>query len=561
MAGPSVGAGYARADAHGATGDRAYSIVGTTLEAAAMVAEPGDGSYQHLFAGPGWPLIVRGDLARPGASRDARRTALASIVQTTDLHLLDSESPVRAEFVHPFNSSAFRSFETLTVHGALALVERINSIGVGPFSGRPFDCLVSTGDNTDNHEHVELDWFLSVFDGGTIAATTGDRDRYDGVQSWGSPLYWQPEATTMDEFKKRGFPHIPGFFHAVVVPVRSPGLDVPWYSVFGNHDNSIEGVLAAPFDDIRALYTGTSKLDIPGVDTEIDRIARVLNGNPALLPAALVSGRAHGPLRTVAGDERRAPFTAREYMAAHRRTSSGPGPVGHGFSAEAVETGTTYYRFDISPTVAGIAVDSTNHAGFVDGSIGQRQVRWIEAQLTAGSSRYYDEAGNLVHRPGAEDVLFVIFSHHTSTTMDVTIPDPNDPADPRATGSFLVDFFGRFPNIVAWVNGHTHDNRVTPHHGPTPDRSFWEINTASHIDYPQNARILDICDNRDGTLSIFATLIESSAPYTADVADLSPRGLAALYRELSYNDPGRKPDRIGSESDRNVELLLPSPYA
>ena len=41
---------------------------------------------------------------------------------------------------------------------------------------------------------------------------------------------------------------------------------------------------------------------------------------------------------------------------------------------------------------------------------------------------------------------------------------------------------------------------------------FWEINTASHIDFPQQAGIVEIADNRDGTLSIFATIIDSAGP-------------------------------------------------
>ena len=56
---------------------------GTTLEqAAAPVATSG---YTRLTAGPGYPLVVRADLAEPRPSRDDTRTGLASIVQFTDL--------------------------------------------------------------------------------------------------------------------------------------------------------------------------------------------------------------------------------------------------------------------------------------------------------------------------------------------------------------------------------------------------------------------------------------------------------------------------------------------
>lgn len=53
-------------------------------------------------------------------------------------------------------------------------------------------------------------------------------------------------------------------------------------------------------------------------------------------------------------------------------------------------------------------------------------------------------------------------------------------------------------------------------------------------------------DNKDGTLSVFTTLIESAAPHATDFTDLSQTGLAALYRELSYNAPGRRDTLTGT---------------
>jgi hypothetical protein len=83
-------------------------------------------------------------------------------------------------------------------------------------------------------------------------------------------------------------------------------------------------------------------------------------------------------------------------------------------------------------------------------------------------------------------------------------------------------------------------------------------------------------DNRDGTLSIFGTLIDhgatlaTPAPGTS-AATFGPETLAALGREFSYNDPQvgvegtRSPDGAqgaggeGAARDRNVELLLADP--
>ena len=73
-------------------------------------------------------------------------------------------------------------------------------------------------------------------------------------------------------------------------------------------------------------------------------------------------------------------------------------------------------------------------------------------------------------------------------------------------------------------------------------------------------------DNRDGSLSIFGTLIDHGATLATPApgtpaAAFGPEALAALGREMAYNDPqvGVEAGAEGASRDRNVELLLPDP--
>lgn len=186
-------------------------------------------------------------------------------------------------------------------------------------------------------------------------------------------------------------------------------------------------------------------------------------------------------------------------------------------------------------------------------------MKWLESVLQSYSTHWYDTDGNVVRR-GSNDQLIVIFSHHTSTTMGNLLPDPYNLFEGRHSGTELVTLLQRYPNVVGWVNGHTHANQITPHGHAVPERSFWEINTASHIDFPQHARIIEITDNADGTLSLFTTLVESAAPYATDFSSTTDAALAALYRELSCNDPYAAPaQKLGGTADHNTELLLTHP--
>src|SRR5690606_27313030 len=64
-----------------------------------------------------------------------------------------------------------------------------------------------------------------------------------------------------------------------------------------------------------------------------------------------------------------------------------------------------------------------------------------------------------------------------------------------------------------------------------------------------------------GTLSIFCTMIEHAAPAATSYDDLSPTGLAAISRELAANDTqGERAVALGTEADRNVELLIAAPF-
>ena len=539
------------------TATRSITTTGTTLEQAAT---GGSASYTRLSGGPGWPLVVRGDLAAPKAGRDDRRTALSAFVQFTDLHITDTESPVRFEYLHPYIGSAHRPQEVLGTVATNALVERVNSVRRGPFTGRTFDFVVTTGDNTDNHELIELDWFLKVLNGGAVTPNSGDPGRYEGVQNSGNKQFWNPAIPVGDPYSAKGFPQLPGLLEAGIRPFTATGLDVPWYCTFGNHDDSVVGSLPEGIPTIEYWYTG--KYKVIGQDDSASRKLAAAMTNPRnSLPGLGEIFGSGATIREVTPDVRRKPFSTAEFVQAHLDTANtGPGPHGHGFSGANADGKNVYYTFPIAPGITGISLDTTTEAGFADGSIGLAQFSWVESTLKRGSSTYYDFFGNKITR-SATDELFILFSHHTSGSMTNTLPDRRHPLDPRLKGDEFVALLNRFPNVLAWVNGHTHLNKITPHAGATPAQGFWEINTASHIDFPQHARIIEVADNADGTLSLFTTLIEAQAPYAVDYDSRTPQALASFYRELSYNDLHANLGRVGADADHNTELLLVNPLS
>jgi metallophosphoesterase (TIGR03767 family) len=519
----------------------------TTLESTIVPVR--SNGYRPLTTGPAQPIALRTELARAGGKRAAVRNGLASVVQFTDLHVTDVQNPLRFEYLDRLCGTGHRPQELLGTHGATALVRRVNSLRGGPFTGRPIDAVMTTGDNTDNQGGLELEWLLTVLAGGDVYPTSGDPHEFDGVAACGLEEYWQPESSTVDRYKARGFPVIAGLLAAATKRFTSPGLGVPWLLTMGNHDAAAMGTLEQQ-DAVSEWYVG-------------DRKVFSANSHEALLLAQQLSFRAgsdkplggseigiqlkaiakHGQTRRVPADPRRAPFTGQGYVDALRDPRfTGAGPVGHGYTRDD-DASRLYYTHWLSDQVLAISLDTTNQAGGGDGSLGAEQLRWLDQQLSS-------------HR----DAYVVVFSHHPSDRMTNLAPDPRDASEPRHAGDELVALLHRHSNVIAWVNGHCHRNRITPREHDEPRRSFWEINTASHVDAPQQARIIEVASNGDGTLSLFTTMIDADSPARAARTDLTPVGLASLYRELAYNDLTFR-DRRGSREDGNAELLLADPLA
>jgi hypothetical protein len=184
-------------------------------------------------------------------------------------------------------------------------------------------------------------------------------------------------------------------------------------------------------------------------------------------------------------------------------------------------------------------------------------------------TKHLDTAGNVVRGGARRDRLVVIFSHHGIHSLTNPIPAVDDPG-PRVEGAVIEALLQRFPNVVVWVNGHSHENAIYAHPqaaGAKLGGGFWEVNTAAHIDWPQQARLVELVDNRDGTLSVFGTVIDTAAPPSYGGRIDTPLRLASLARELSINDWQERPGgggggdgRRGDVNERNVELLVAAPF-
>jgi metallophosphoesterase (TIGR03767 family) len=439
----------------------------------------------------------------------------------------------------------------LTTHVHAAMAVQLNDLALGPVTGRAFDCVVSTGDNIDNCQQNELSWFITGMDGGEVQAGSGQPGVYEGVQAvaWQEPDFWHPD---LDD-DPSGIPARPGLLEAAIAPFQTPGVNTPWYSTYGNHDGLLQGNLPV-VEGLDAVLTGDRKIVGVGEGSALGFLDQLM-ADPAGFARDLERGVY--PTRQVPADRARRSASTEDWVRAHLDADGGAGPTGHGFTEDHLDAAHLGYRFEFAPGVTGLALDT---GGYNSGSIGQAQLDWLEEELTSVHSRWFDARGR-EQRSGADDHLVVLFSHFTIGTLTGAPPDPARPDERRYLGDEVVAFLQRWPNVVAWVNGHTHAHGIEP----VPDRSgrtngFWEITTASHVDWPSHSRVIAVVDHDDGTLSLFTTVVDHAGrPRPGSGED--PLTLASLSRELAANnDLEGNPTRLGPPEAHNTELGLRVPF-
>ena len=533
---------------------RAADVPSTLLQTIKMSSSAARGSYRILLAGAGEDFIARVDLLGREADprRSTSRRSLYYFAHLSDIHVIDAQTPARMDAIQSIAPELFtdacRPQDTLTTHVLASVVDSVVAAQSSSITGAPLASAISTGDSADNLSTLETRWYIDILDGKDVTPNSGAVGVYEGPQIWSEATYaYHPDDPMGDVYGAYGYPTVPGMLAAAVSnPVTSQGLPVPWFAVYGNHDATYMGTFRAD-PALFAWAVGSRKaatgealglnwLQGFATDLSVAQIAiNAIRESVGLLPG----------IRDVTADPARKLLERADFMQAHLDSPAVPGPVGHGWTQANVDSGETWWSADMTPYLRVFGLDTCNLAAGADGAVPQDQFDWLQAQLEQCQT---------------QGRLAIVCSHHNSLTLE-NGATPVTGGQPLIHAEEFIDMLLRYPVCIAWLNGHTHINTLTPHLREGGVGGFWEITTASCVDFPQQQQLVELIDNRDGTLSIFVTALDHAAPPTWMPGDLTQVGLASLSRELSANawlaDPAL---RAGSPLDRNVELVMPAPF-
>lgn len=486
--------------------------------------------YTAWQTGPPLPHTVWNTLMASGYVKAPNAARLLSFFTMTDVHISDKESPAQPLYVgwiaqngSGYNTSAYSPVVLATTHVLDAAIQTINAV----HKKTPFDFGIALGDACNNTQHNELRWYIDVIDGKLITPSSGAN----------------LGAASIDYQK----------------PYQAAGLDksIPWYQVMGNHDQFWMG---STFEDAKTLAAHTSNTVLNmGMGTDptvtVDQhgfYMGVVDGSDPL-GAVVKSGPegAFSPPPTVVADPKRrslSTLTSTGTNWINEFFNTATSPVGHGFNLVKPNSPPACYSFQpksdipIKIIVLDDTVKGPGQPNYAAGCLDQARLDWLTTELQAGQDNQqlmiiaahipFNTYKNLVTDP-AQAV-----ATPPPPSMSLFIPVPYPGATSVVSDATLLTTLQNYPNLIMWIAGHRHMNTVTPQIHTDPTRSFWEVETSSLRDFPQQFRTFTLCRNSDNTVSIIITNVDPavSAASPATTSRGSAIAAARISAAISMDD-------------------------
>ncbi|MBI9075246.1 MAG: TIGR03768 family metallophosphoesterase [Desulfatibacillum sp.] len=497
------------------------------------------------------PIVPRMDIMPTGydASSIATSTKLLNFFAMTDIHLTDKEAPNQLIFMQQsnpdhagVNTSIYSGVMLYSPHVFDAAIQTANAL----HKENPFDFFISLGDACNTTMYNELRWYLDIIDGKVIVPCSGAHLGADTV-----------------DYQK---------------PFKAAGLDksIPFYQTLGNHDHFMIGSFPVYETGLEDSYISDKVWALPNelLSPKLSKFPALFDKNNLTgsgLPlfyqgvidgstpdGAIINSGPEGDYSTppkVAADPDRRSLHREEWIREFFKTTTSP--MGHGFNLvssnpnfhlvpDGEKAGFACYSFEPKSDLPlkVIVLDDTQREddGSVDihghGFLDDTRWAWLQAELDDGQ---------------AANQLMIIAAHipiavaNRGTELEWWTGKEGDES---ATTDNAVDLTGLVnklqstTNLLMWIAGHRHLNHVKAFVSPDPDnepeKGFWQVETSSLRDFPQQFRTFEILLNSDYSVSIEAVNVDPAIAEGTPAAKSRRNAIAAqqiVHGNLTMSAP------------------------
>lgn len=441
--------------------------------------EPNDlGAYTQKGYG-NWELektngyTKRMDLLPKGVKAATKSTQLTQFFTMSDIHIVDIQSATQplvfGEKPLAGMQSAYTGsmlYSTQTLNTAIRSVNQLNKES-------KIDFGLFLGDAANNAQKNEFDMYLDIIEGRMVSPNSN------------------PSVAYTTEYSQ---------------PFKAEGLNVPWYQVIGNHDHFWEGSQGFT-DKVRKFAVGDTVMKQGlGQGTQSTEGEEIYGG---IIDASTQYGKIIMSGIPVSGDE----ITHKIVPNIERRVITSTDfinmiPKGHGLKLDTTKDPLGCYILEpkASVPVTVIVLDNTaaQNQKFTDPSADTRTTNAAMSFFSKDKLTWLKKQMDIAQ---AANKLIVVATHIPLESESVKQKVMWSTSS-EVTRTEFINTLTNYPNMTLLLAGHRHLNTVSVFQNADKSNGFWQVETASLRDFPQQFKMIKINANNNGTVSVFANSVD-----------------------------------------------------
>lgn len=455
----------------------------------------------------------RTDILPIGVRDSTKSVTLTQFFTMSDIHIVDIQSTTQPLFFgekpNPGMQSAYTGSMLYSTQILNAAVQTLNLIN----KKSKIDFGLMLGDAANNAQKNEVQMYIDVLTGKMVNPNSNPLKTY-------STDYMQP--------------------------FQAEGLVIPWFQLLGNHDHFWEGSFANT-DKVKRFAVSDTLMRLSlkngSKQTEGEEVYGGVIDPSTQYGKIVMSGISNGNdsnTHKITPNNDRKVLDATDFVNLF--------PKGHGIKSDNTEDPLACYVVEPNSNIPIriIVLDNTapQETTFIDPTPEKRIMTTAAMSFLSKEKLIWLE--KQMEKAQTDNKLIIVATH-----IPLGIKEMWSSTSEVKRDEFINTLL-KYPNMSLLLAGHRHLNTVIPFESSINENAFWQVETASLRDFPQQFKMIKINLNNNGTISILANSVDPIMEKDSMMEKARTYAIAAsqIYPEPSSIVVPKEKSRV-----ENVELF------